>query len=391
MGSARALRLAVVAGESSGDLLGSRTLQALYAAGLEREIIVEGIGGEAMSAAGVDPMYPMERLAVMGLVEPLGRLPELLRLRRRLGHRWLEDPPDLFLGIDAPDFNLGLARRLRRAGIPTAQLVSPTVWAWRAGRVHKIARSIDDLFCLFPFEAACYEGLPLRTHFVGHPLVREIAAAPGKHAARQSLGMQGDEPVVALLPGSRSAEVAQHAEVLIAAGRLLRSRDARRRLVLPTASAERHRQCQSILRHMGAEGEVELIAGRSRELMAAADVVLLASGTATLEAMLLERPMVVVYRVAPLSYALMKRLAVTPYVGLPNILAGRSVVPERLQEAFTAPAVAIDAEALLGRAGQGQVDALRNARESMARDFDAEIGRNLGHLLGGHVSGLAVG
>ncbi len=381
MGSPRDLRLAIVVGESSGDILGSRALRALRAALPGQSIHVEGIGGDALLAEGIESHYPMERLAVMGLVEPLGRLPELVRLRRRLGDRWLAHPPDLFLGVDAPDFNLGLARRLRAGGVRTAQLVSPTVWAWRSGRVHKIARSVDDLFCLFPFEPACYDSVDLRTHFVGHPLVREMREAVDRPTARQMLGIAPDVPVIALLPGSRGAEVAQHAESLVAAGRLLRSRDPRRCLVMPAASAERLAQCQSLLAQTGATDEVQLVTGQSREVMAAADVVLLASGTATLEAMLLERPMAIVYRVAPLSFALMKRLAVTEHVGLPNILAGRPVVPELLQDELTPPALALEAETLLGSGGREQVHALADARASMEHDFDTEIGQALGRLL----------
>lgn len=382
------LRLALVAGEASGDLLGSRVLRALRAALPERQVIAEGIGGAAMQAEGFSTLYELERLAVMGLVEPLGRLPELLRIRRELRQRWLATPPDLFLGIDAPDFNLGLARRLRAAGVRTAQLVSPTVWAWRPGRVHKVARAVDDLLCLFPFEPACYAQVPLRTHFVGHPLVGELAAVPDRLAARSALGLDPAAPVIALLPGSRAAEVAQVGRVLVDAGRLLRSRDPRRQLLMPAASRERLVQCRALLDDAGAAAEVHLLDGQSRQAMLAADVVLLASGTATLEAMLLERPMVIVYRVAAASWALMSRLAVTPYVGLPNILAGRAVVPELLQEALAAPALALEAETLLAH-GHAQVAALADARAAMACDFDAAVGRCLVALLGEDPRGLA--
>jgi len=340
-----------------------------------------------MLAEGLEALYPMDRLAVMGLVEPLGRLPELLGLRRRLRERWLETPPDLFLGIDAPDFNLALARRLRDGGVRTAQLVSPTVWAWRPGRVHGVARSVDDLLCLFPFEPACYEGLPLRTHFVGHPVVGELADVPDRQRARAALGLEGEGPVIALLPGSRAAEVEQHARVLLEAGRMLQSRDPSRRLVMPAASSERLAQCTAIIGAIESAPEVHLVPGRSREILSAADVVLLASGTATLEAMLLERPMVIGYRVAPLSFALMRRLAVTAHVGLPNVLAERAIVPELLQEDFCAPALALEAEMLLGGAGVEQVQALAPVRAAMDRDFDAAVSTSLGALLKGSRGG----
>jgi lipid-A-disaccharide synthase len=380
-GLARPLRLAVVAGEASGDLLGGRVLRALKAALPDRTVDVEGVGGEAMIGAGLRCLYPMERLSVMGLVEPLGRLPELLRLRRDLRKRWLARPPDLFLGIDAPDFNLGLARRLHDGGLRTAQLVSPTVWAWRPRRVHKVARAVDDLLCLFPFEPACYAGVDLRAHYVGHPLVAELPADGDRYEARRSLGLRPDAPVITLMPGSREAEVAQLGPDLLHAGRMLRERDARRQLVMPAASSARLAQCRELLTREGLSEQLLLVEGRSREAMIAADVVLVASGTATLEAMLLARPMVIAYRVAPLSFRIMKRLAVTPFVGLPNILAGAGVVPELLQDELTPAGLALEAETLLGPAGRHQVERLAACREGLARDFDGEAGRCLAGLI----------
>jgi lipid-A-disaccharide synthase len=374
------LRLAMVAGESSGDLLGSRVIRALRAAFPDRELIVEGIGGAAMQAQGLVSLYPMERLSVMGLVEPLGRLPELLRIRRELRRRWLAKPPQLFLGVDAPDFNLGLAKRLRAGGLCTAQLVSPTVWAWRPGRVHAVARAVDSLLCLFPFEPRYYQGLDVRAHYVGHPLVREFADVPDQATARAALGLDRQAPVFALLPGSRGAEVAQLGPTMVAAAKLLHARDPRRRFVMPAASPERWQQCQTLLDDAAAGNLIELVNGRSREAMIAADVVLLASGTATFEAMLLRRPMVISYRVAPLSWALMSRLVVTPYTGLPNILAGERLVPELLQDDLTPPALALEAETLL-RDGRAQVDALAPQIVAMQRDFDSAVAQALRALL----------
>jgi len=347
------------------------------------EIDAEGIGGDALQAEGLRSLYAMERLAVMGLVEPLGRLPELLAMRRDLRRRWLARPPDLFLGVDAPDFNLGLARGLRDGGVATAQLVSPTVWAWRAGRVHKVARSVADLLCLFPFEPACYAGVELRAHYVGHPLVRELAEVPTRAQARETLGEDPQGPLIALLPGSRAAEVAQLGEVFLATARLLAGRDPRRRFLLPAASRERHAQLEALLAASGMQDRVRLVSGQSREVMIAADAVLLASGTATLEAMLLRRPMVIAYRMAPLGYRLLRRLAVTRFVGLPNVLAGRSIVPELLQDELTAPALALQAETLLGAEGSGQVNALERFRGQLERDFDGEVGRCLSSILVG--------
>jgi lipid-A-disaccharide synthase len=370
----------MVAGESSGDLLGSRVIAALRRRFPDRELQFEGIGGEAMQGEGFSSLYRMERLAVMGLVEPLGRLPELLRIRKSLLERWTARPPALFLGIDAPDFNLGLARRLKSRGLRTAQLVSPTVWAWRSKRIYSVARSVDSLLCLFPFEPALYRDVSLATHFVGHPLVRELAAVPDRDAVRCDLGIDPDVPVLALLPGSRRSEVAQLGRTLVEAGRLLRSRDPRRVLLMPAANRDRLVQCRELLSEMGAESDVRLLEGRSREAMIAADVVVLASGTASLEAMLLRRPMVIAYRLAPFSWALMSRLAVTPFVGLPNILAQRPLVPELLQNNLSAPQLALEAEKLLAE-GSEQLAGLEPCRASLERDFDGEVASAVAGLL----------
>ncbi|MFK8042102.1 lipid-A-disaccharide synthase [Congregibacter sp.] len=378
--SGASLRIAMVAGESSGDLLGSRVIRSLRAQFPDRKLKLEGIGGAAMQGEGFDSLYPMERLAVMGLIEPLGRLPELLRIRRDLYRRWDESPPAFFLGIDAPDFNLALARRLRKGGLRTAQLVSPTVWAWRQGRVATVARSVDSLLCLFPFEPPFYDEVSLSTTFVGHPLAAELRQVPTRESVRQKLGIDADAPVVALLPGSRGSEVAQLGQSFIEAGRMLRTRDPRRQLIMPAASSERLQQCRELLRGASAESEIRLIEGQSRDAMIAADVVVLASGTATLEAMLLQRPMVIGYRVARMSWALMSRLAVTKFVGLPNILAGGPVVPELLQDALSPSALALEAEILLAH-GEDQVKALQPSIAAMERDFDAALGPALEALL----------
>ena len=377
----RERRIALVAGEPSGDVLGSRVLRALKRALPGCVLHAEGIGGEAMIAEGFQTLYPLERLSVMGLVEPLGRLPELLRIRRALYRRWSANPPALFLGIDAPDFNLRLARRLRDAGLRTAQLVSPTVWAWRPGRVRQVARAVDSLLCLVPFEPSLYRALDVDARFVGHPVAQELARMPDRAQARRDLGLAAQATVIALLPGSRAAEVAQLAPPLIAAGELLRARDPRRELLMPAASKERAGELRALLerrtrRGKGA-GAIRVVDGDSRRAMIAADLVLLASGTASLEAMLLRRPMVIAYRVSPLSWALISRLAVTPYAGMPNILARRRVVPELLQGDLSPAALAREAENLLAE-GAAQVAALAPCRAALATQFDAAVGQALG-------------
>ena len=374
------LTIALVAGETSGDLLGSRVIRALRAAHPHRELIFEGIGGPKMMEEGMNSLYSMERLAVMGLVEPLGRLPELLNIRKTLRERWIETPPQFFLGIDAPDFNLGLARRLKDAGVRTAHLVSPTVWAWRPGRVKKVARAVDHLLCLFPFEPAYYEQTGLDARFVGHPLVEELGDVPSRSQARQELGLSNAETVIAVLPGSRASEVSKLAEPMLEAALMLKARDPGRTLLLPAANAEREQELRGVIKNLGCEDQVRVLSGGARDAVIASNAVMLASGTATLETMLLERPMAIAYRLAPMSWELMKRLAVTRFVGLPNVFAGEAVVPELLQDDFSPAALALATESLLFD-GQRQVDALDEHREALKTDFGAAVVAALNPLM----------
>lgn len=330
------LHIGVVAGEASGDILGARVLAALR----ERfdEVVVEGIGGPLMQEQGLASLYPMERLSVMGFIDPLKRLPELLRIRRRLRQHFCQRPPDLFLGIDAPDFNLRLEMLLRRSGIPTAHLVSPSVWAWRRGRVRKIRRAVDLMLCLFPFETNIYRqhGVPVR--YIGHPLADEISPDMDSDAVRRQLELAGEGRLLALLPGSRESEVRLLAPLFLQAARLLHHDWPQLSFAIPAASEERLGQLQGLLQEYP-DLPVTLVPGQSREVMAAADTVLLASGTATLEAALIGRPMVVAYRMGALSWQLLSRLLKTPYAALPNILAGRALVPELIQARATPPAM----------------------------------------------------
>ena len=330
------LRVGVLAGETSGDILGSRLLAALHKRypGLQ----IEGIGGPLMQAQGLNSLFPMERLSVMGFVEPLKRLPELLRIRRSVYRHFMANPPDIFIGIDSPDFCLRLAWKLRRAGIPTAHLVSPSVWAWRRGRIRKIGRAVDRMLCLFPFETAIYKQHAIAADFVGHPLADEIPPQIDRAAARAALGLPASGRLLALLPGSRGGEVNLLAPLFLAAAQRLARADPELRFVLPAASAERMAQLEALLPAF--QGlPLTLVQGRSREAMMAADAVLLASGTATLEALLVQCPMAVAYRMSPLSWALVSRLVKTPFAALPNILAGRALVPELIQDAVTVEAL----------------------------------------------------
>ena len=327
----------MVAGEASGDALGARVLAAL--AEHFDELVIEGIGGPQMQAQGMQSLFPMERLSVMGFVDPLKRLPELLAIRRALRRHFVARPPDIFLGIDSPDFNLRLEQRLRRSGVLTAHLVSPSVWAWRRRRIRKIRRAVDLMLCLFPFETAIYRdhGVPVR--YVGHPLANEVCPVPDPGPSRQRLGLEAPAGLLALLPGSREAEVRLLAPRFLEAARLLREQNPHLSFVIPAASEDRMAQLREILGDYP-DLSVMLVSGQSREAIAAADAVMLASGTATLEAALIGRPMVVAYRMGWLTWHLLSRLVNTPYAALPNILAGRELVPELIQEDAHAPALA---------------------------------------------------
>lgn len=327
------MRIALVAGELSGDVLGAGLMLALREHYPEANFV--GIGGPAMLRHGLQSWEPLERLAVMGLVEVLKHLPELLSIRQRLVQRLLADPPAVFIGIDAPDFNLRIERRLRRAGIPTVHYVSPSVWAWRPWRVRGIAQAADLLLTLFPFEAPFYAGHGVNVHYVGHPLADYIPLTTPHYAARQALSLSSAYPVIALLPGSRMGEVQRLAPLFLSTALWLQQRRPQLQFVMPAATPALHGCLEHMQRTRAPTLELTITAGRAQRAMAAADAVLLASGTATLEGMLLKRPLVVAYQVAPLTAWLARRLVRVPYFALPNLLAGSELVPELFQDAAT--------------------------------------------------------
>lgn len=326
------VRIGILAGENSGDILGAGLMQALRA--LHPQVVFEGIGGPLMAAQGLQSRHPMERLAVMGLVEPLKRLPELLRIRRDVIRHFIRQPPAIFIGIDSPDFNLGVEMQLRAAGIKTVHYVSPSVWAWRRKRIHKIARAVDLVLTLFPFEAAFYQQHGVPVCFVGHPLADIIPLHPDQAAARRQLGLSSADKVLALLPGSRLGEISRLAPPFLQAASLMLACDPGLQIVLPCATAAGRAAVSAMpeYRALANQGKIRLLDGESRLAMQAADGVLLASGTATLEALLLKLPMLVCYRMAPLSYAIISRLLKIPYFSLPNLLAGEKLVEELVQE-----------------------------------------------------------
>lgn len=361
----------MVAGEASGDSLGARCIAALRNGG--GDIEVTGIGGPLMQAEGMHSLFAMERLSVMGFVDPLLRLPELLRIRRQLFAHFRAQPPDFFLGVDAPDFNLGLARRLRRSGIATAHLVSPSIWAWRSGRIRQIADAIDLMLCLFPFEVPLYHHAGVEARCVGHPLAQSLAPADSARRLdlRKQLDIPQGVPVLGLLPGSRVSEVAQIAPVFLQAAQGLRCDLSELRVLVAASDAQRFDQISALL-PAAARLPLTLLRGRSHDVMSVADALLIASGTATLEAALLDAPMVVGYRMQALSWALISRLVRTPHASLPNILCGRSVVPECLQGSLTADTLLANLRPLFQPAGAAaQRAAFADIRASLTVDFAA--------------------
>ncbi len=370
------LRIALVAGEASGDILGSGLMRAIKVRHPDAQFI--GVGGPLMEAEGMVSYFPMERLSVMGLVEVLGRLRELLAKRKVLIQTLINEKPDVFIGIDAPDFTLNIELQLRRAGIKTVHYVSPSVWAWRQKRVLKIREGCDLMLTLLPFEARFYEEKGVPVKFVGHPLADTIPLEADRAAARAKLGL-GDGPVVALMPGSRGGEVGRLGTLFLDAAQLLLAQRPGLRFVLPCASPQRRAQIEQLLQ--GRELPLTLLDGGSHLALAACDAVLIASGTATLEALLYKRPMVVAYRMAPITFWILKRLVKSPYVSLPNLLAQRLLVPELLQDAATAETLAQTLLPLL-EGGQEQTSGFDEIHRTLRRDASNQAAEAVLSLIG---------
>ena len=337
----------IVAGEASGDFLGAGLIEALHARLPGARFV--GIGGPRMQAAGMEVLFPMEKLAVRGYVEVLRHYLEILGIRRQLAARFLRIPPACFVGIDAPDFNLDLELQLKRAGIPTVHYVSPAVWAWRAKRIHKIKRAVSAMLVVFPFEEPIYRQAQIPVTYVGHALADELAHHPGRAAARLQLRVPLEVPVVALLPGSRVSEVEQMAAPFLEAACIIAESRPDTQFLLPVVNRETRDRAEAARRELRDKPlNLTILSGHAHTAMAAADVVLAASGTATLEAALLGRPMVIAYRMPRVSWWIMQRLRRVPHVGLPNILAGERLVPELLQHEATPANLASAALELMG-------------------------------------------
>lgn len=373
----------IVAGEASGDILGAGLIRALKAKYPGARFV--GIGGEEMIAEGFHSLVPMERLSVMGLVEVLGRIRELFSIRARLMDYFLANRPDVVIGIDSPDFTLGVERRCRDAGMLTAHYVSPSVWAWRQKRIFKIAKSVDLMLTLFPFEARFYEEHQVPVAFVGHPLADRIPMNPDTNGARRDLGLDVNKPVLAILPGSRGGEVERLGGLFLEAARWIQERRPDLQLAIPCVNREREKQVRELVESLDVRLPVTIVRGRSREVMAAADVVLLASGTATLEAMLLKKPMVVGYRLSKLTFALASRLVKLPHVALPNLLAKKELVPELLQDDATPESLG---QAVLEQLeNTGEREQLRLAfselHETLRQNADEQAASAIASLIGG--------
>lgn len=372
-------RIALVAGEASGDLLGAHLIAALRQRVPDLQCF--GIGGPRMVREGFQSIESYERLAVNGIPDALARVPELLGVRRRLLDHIKAQQADVFVGIDAPDFNLGVERRLKRAGIPTVHYVSPTIWAWRGGRIKTIRRAADHVLCLFPFEPALYHNKGVGASFVGHPLADEFPMQPDRFAVRERLNLSPTAPIVTLMPGSRVGEVSRLAGVFVEAARRIREQVPDTRFLVPLLTRETRLLFESALVSAGLEAEfpMTLMVGHSHDAMIASDVVLLASGTAALEAALLKRPMVVAYRMASWAFKLIKRMAYLPYVGLPNILSGEFVVPELLQDDCTPEKLA---EAVVRWLRDPDAcTALAQRFEAMHRQLQQDCGRRAAEVI----------
>lgn len=351
----------MVAGESSGDLLGAGLVKAIKEQ--YPDAVFEGVAGPEMLAAGCDQWEAAESLAVFGLIEPLAHLPRLLRLRKSLVERWSASPPDVFVGVDAPDFNLGLEKRLRAAGIKTVHYVSPSIWAWRPGRIKTVKAAADKVLCILPFEKALYDAAEVDATFVGHPKADSTPALIDVPAAREALGINAHE-VVAVLPGSRLSEIKNLGEVFFAAAATIATAKPDVRFVTPVATPSLKAMIEAQIDAAGLGDKVLLLEGDSERAMIAADVVLLASGTAALESALLAKPTVAAYRIGKLTYAIVKQTSLKKmtHFTLPNILTETPLVPEFIQDDVNSAAIAKEVVDLLDRPDRRQFIADRFAR-----------------------------
>lgn len=374
--------IALIAGEASGDILGAGLMQSLQSRYPGARFI--GVGGSEMAAAGLDSLFPMEKLSVMGITEVLAHLPELLRLRKQLIQFLLEQQPDVVIGIDSPDFTLPIARRLHERGLRTVHYVSPSVWAWRQGRIKGIKKSIDLMLCLLPFEARFYEEHKVPVAFVGHPLADRVPLETDTAGAREALGLSQDDTLLAVLPGSRGGEVGQLMPAFLDAMIELNKSRPELQFVIPAANAARREQIEALL-EQAPSLPVTLVDGESRTVMSAADVILMASGTATLEGLLVGKPMVVGYRVGKVTYAIASRLVKSEFVSLPNLLCREEMVPELIQDDLTCEAIVAAVSRWLDNPQQAQalISRFRAVHEQLRGGASKKAAEAVSQLLEG--------
>ena len=339
------IRIGLVAGEASGDMLGAGLITELT--NNFEELSIEGIGGDKLAEAGMDMLFPMERLSVMGITEVLGRYLELRKIRESLKEHFIKHPPDIFIGIDAPDFNLGLEKELRKAGIKTIHYVSPSVYAWREYRIKKIREAVDLILNLFPFESEIYNKYNVKNQYVGHPLADKINKAADVSGARKELNLPLEKTVIALLPGSRLTEIKKIAAPLLKAAEISKKSNNQLHFISGLVN-EKSLSCFEKIKNELTPGlNIDVYIDKTHSVIEAADIIMLASGTATLEAMLFKKPMIVAYRLSWLTHFIVKLLAKIPYASLPNILAGKIIVPEYLQYECTAENLSSELNSLL--------------------------------------------
>jgi lipid-A-disaccharide synthase len=382
--SSRPLTIGIVAGEASGDQLGAHLMRALLARRGDLRFV--GVGGSRMEAAGAEILFPMEKLAVRGLVEVLKHYREIVGIRRQLRKHFLRQRPALFIGIDSPDFNLDLEVDLKKAGIPTVHYVAPTIWAWRRERIHKVRRAVSLLLTIFPFEKPLYEKGGVPSCYVGHPLADLLADLPSVASVREDLRLPLGVPVIALLPGSRVSELEYMGELFVRTAMKVKEALPLARFLVPFATRESKMLFEAALaRIQPDELDLTLMIGHSLEAMSASDVVLAASGTATLEAALLKRPMVITYRLNPVSWWLVRKRIYVSYAGMPNILAGEQIVPEFLQEQATPENLSEAVVTLLrDRAARERLDrSFENIRTMLRQNTDEKAATAIMPLLGG--------
>jgi lipid-A-disaccharide synthase len=381
--SGKALKVGIVAGEASGDILAAGLIKQLKK--LYPNATFEGIAGPKMQVQGCQTLFDMEELSVMGLVEVLSRIRRLLFVRKSMLNHFLANPPDVFIGVDAPDFNLGLELKLKKQGIKTVQYVSPTVWAWREKRIFKIAKATNLVLSIFPFEKQVYDKHHIPCEFVGHTMADDIAIKPDKQKARHGLQLRENEIVLALLPGSRKREVDTLLDVFIQSCLLLKSDIAELKVLIPVVNRQRKEQVDDYIQTHTPDLAIQVVIGHARDVMIASDAVLLASGTATLEAMLCKKNMVTAYKLSGLTYQMMKWLYKAKYFALPNVLADEKLIPELLQDDVTPEAISqLLLPMLTAQSGVEQqtlIARFETLHESLKQDADVQSATAVANLI----------